>query len=96
MRRLIVIANRNRAVSLRAEILDVRADRDVVHRGRLRGTASRDGRLRKLLVNPKLKGLVGNRRIRLVSEIQNTCTLGNRAGSNGGKAKHFLLYTPWM
>jgi hypothetical protein len=87
--------NGHRAGSLRTEVLNVGADRDVVDRGRIRGTASRNGGLGELVVDPELQRLIGNGWIRLVTEIQDTGTLSNRAGRNRGKAKHDFLYTAW-
>ena len=84
-------ARRNGTRRLRTEILNVRIQRNLIHRGSLRGRTPRHGRLGELLVNLKLLRLIGNGRIGIVPEVKNRGTLSDGAGSNRGKAEHCHL-----
>jgi hypothetical protein len=86
-----VFSGRNRALRLRAEIVRRRAERDVIDRRRIRRRATRHRRLGERIVNLEIQGLVGNRRIRIDTHIENRGTLGDGAGRNRGEAEHYVL-----
>lgn len=89
-------AHRNRARGLCTKIVHHGTEWDLVDAGRIRGRAPRDRRLRELLDHLEIHELVGDGRIWRLGEIENLCALGDGAGRDRGKTKHYLLYTGWM